>query len=92
MSCPDREECDEEDTIKKSGKKDQTGAVAPLHFYPPATLLFILYGPYGVGIYNLELSAALSMDNDGIDDAARDGSMSSKSIKAVRVKEENVSR
>ena len=86
MSCPDREECDEEDTIKKSGKKDQTGAVAPLHFYPPAMLLFILYGPYGVGIYNLELSAALSMDNDGIDDAARDGSMSSKSIKAVRVK------
>lgn len=65
---------------------------APLSFFPPAMLLFILYGPFGVGYYNLELSPALSMNTEAIDEAAIDGSMNVKSIKAVKIKEEKVLR
>ena len=55
--------CAKEKTAKKSTQPEST-------FLPPSLLLFILYGPYGVAAYGLEISAALSMNSEGIDEQA----------------------
>ena len=61
-------------------------------FYPAALVLFMLYGPYGVGQYGLELSTAFSIDTEGIDDLAKNGSMNIKSIKEEKKKEDDKAR
>ena len=78
------------DQIKK--KRSIKNEDAPLSFFPAAMLLFMLYGPYGVGVYNLELSSALSMNTEAIDDAAFEGNMNMKSIKSAKIKEEKALR
>lgn len=59
------------------------------NFYPAALVLFMLYGPYGVGQYGMELSAAFSVDTDGIEDTAKNGNMNIKSIKEEKKKEDD---
>lgn len=57
-------------------------------FYPAALLLFMLYGPYGVGQYGMEISPAFSMDTEGIDEVGKSGKLNTKSIKEEKTKDD----
>lgn len=59
---------DEKHVVEKSVSTKKT--VCESTFLPAAILSFILYGPYGVAAYGLEISSALSMDTVGIDEQA----------------------
>jgi hypothetical protein len=48
---------------------------------PPALLTFMLLGPYGVDAYGFEVSAAFSMDTEGIEENAKTGQYNTKSMK-----------
>lgn len=60
---------------------------APANFFPPSMLLFIMYGPYGVAVFNLDLSAALNMDTKEIDDIALSKTMNTESMKKSKARE-----
>lgn len=60
------------------------------NFYPPALLFFILYGPYGVGAYNFDITNCLSVDSEGIDSFAKmNENMNKSSMKEKTTKERN---
>ena len=62
-------------------------------FLPAALLLFILYGPFGVAAYGLEISSALSMDTVGIDEqAGAKKSMTQVSIRQSEKKDQETRR
>ena len=68
-------------------------AVCESTFLPAALLLFILYGPYGVAAYRLEISSALSMDTVGIDEqAGAKKSMTQVSIRQSEKKDQDMRR
>jgi hypothetical protein len=62
------------------------------NFYPAALLLFMLYGPYGVGYYGMEVSPAFSMDTEGIDESTKNGNMNTNSIKEEHRKDNDKAR
>jgi hypothetical protein len=62
------------------------------NFYPAALLLFMLYGPYGVGCYGMEVSPAFSMDAEGIDESTKNGNMNTNSIKEEHRKDNDKAR
>ena len=55
-------------------------------------LLFMLYGPYGVGHFSMEVSPAFSMDTEGIDDLTKNGKMNINSIKVEHEKDNDRAR
>ena len=60
------------------------------NFYPPALLFFILYGPYGVGAYNFDITNCLSVENKSIDLSAKTNkNMNKSSMKEKTTKERN---
>ena len=62
------------------------------NFYPAALVLFMLYGPYGVGQYGMEISPAFSIDTEGIDEVGKGGKFNTKSIKEEKTKDDDKER
>jgi hypothetical protein len=54
---------------------------APRHFFPAAILFFMLYGPYGVAVFNLEVNAVLNMDTNAIDEGCLSKTMNTEHMK-----------
>lgn len=52
----------------------------------------MLYGPYGVDHYGMEISPAFSMDTEGIDDVGTGGKLNTKSIKEEKTKDDDKER
>lgn len=51
---------------------------------------FILYGPYGAGVYNFDITNCLTMDTRGIDSSAKKNKdMNKSSMKEKTTKERN---
>jgi hypothetical protein len=44
----------------------------------------MLYGPYGSAHYNFEISTAFTMDTDAIEESAKSGKLSNKSIREAK--------
>ena len=59
----------EEVEAMKSLRKVKTPALNNL--FPSAMLFFIIFGPYGVGVYNFDITSCLSVDSKGIDEQAK---------------------
>lgn len=82
---------DEKPIVEKTVSAKKT--VCESTFLPAALLLFILYGPYGVAAYGLEISSALSMDTVGIDEqAGAKKSMTQVSIRQSEKKDQDTRR
>ena len=62
------------------------------NFYPAALLLFMLYGPYAVEHYAMEVSPAFSIDTEGIDESTKNGKMDTNSIKEEHKKDNDKAR
>jgi hypothetical protein len=75
-----------------AGLKEKKRYDVPHNFLPPAMLPFILYGPYGVGVYNLEISAVLNMDTKGIEESSLSKTMNAESLKESKAKDSNAQR
>jgi hypothetical protein len=65
---------------------------APYDYFPVSWILFLLYGPYGVLHYQFDISSAFTMDTDAIEELARDGKMSEKSIRQAKAIEADQAR
>jgi hypothetical protein len=65
---------------------------APSSFCPCAWVLFMLYGPYGSAHYNFEISTAFTMDTDAIEESAKSGKLSNKSIREAKSVEKSAFR
>ena len=79
---------DEKPIVEKTVSAKKT--VRESTFLPAALLLFILYGPFGVAAYGLEISSALSMDTVGIDEqAGAKKSMTQVSIRQSEKKDQD---
>jgi hypothetical protein len=57
---------------------------APSTFCPNSWVLFMLYGPYGSAHFDFEISTAFTMDTDAIEESARNGKLSNKSIREAK--------
>ena len=58
-------------------------------YFPTAMLFFMMYGPYGVGVYNLDLTSAVSMETRAIDNVAKESKQLSTKFTREAKKEEN---
>lgn len=67
---PNFSDSEEDEKSEAKGKPAKKSPTIESTFLPPSLLLFILYGPYGVAAYGLDISTALSMDTTGIDEQA----------------------
>ena len=67
---PEFSDSEEDEKSQANGKPAKKYPTIESTFLPPTLLLFILYGPYGVAAYGLDISTALSMDTTGIDEQA----------------------
>jgi hypothetical protein len=50
-------------------------------------LLFIMYGPFGVSVLNLELSSGLTVDTRGIEEIAGNKTLNTESIRSSKARE-----
>jgi hypothetical protein len=62
---------DDDDEIKSEKKKRKKSSKDSNTFFPAGMLFFIIYGPYGVGVYNFDITSCLSTNSKGIDDQAK---------------------
>lgn len=79
-----REKDSDNDEAEDDGDEDEDEEVqfiSKKSYSPPATLTFMLLGPYGVGLFGFELSAVFSIDTEGIEKNAKTGMYSTKSMK-----------
>lgn len=74
----DNEYNDNEDDEEEEGDVEYGSTKS---FSPPALLTFMLLGPYGVDAFGFELSAAFSVDTEGIEENAKTGMYNTKSMK-----------
>lgn len=83
---------DDNFSFSSHGDNDTEQQDAPSDFFPPSWVLFMLYGPYGVSRYEFEVSSAFTMDTDAIEEAARNGNLSEKSIRKAKRVEADTAR
>ena len=72
--------------------EDSSETTRTPNFYPAALLLFMLYGPYGVEQYAMEVSPAFSIDTEGIDESTKNGKMNTNSFKEEHRKDNDKAR
>ena len=99
--CDDNDDDDDDEEIEETcGEEvedegihgDEMEPTRSPTFYPAALLLFMLYGPYGVAVYGLEVSPAFTMDTDGIDELTKNVKMNTNSIKEEHKKDNDRAR
>ena len=62
-------------------------------YFPAAMLFFMMYGPYGVGVYNFDLTPAVSMETKAIDNLAKESKqLNTKSMREAKKEENNYLR
>jgi hypothetical protein len=87
----DGDNADEMNGMSRRQEKESNGGVrenrAPPNFFPPAMLLFIMYGPYGVSVFNLELSSGLTVDTRAIEEIAGNKMLNTESIRSSKARE-----
>ena len=65
---------------------------APSSYCPNAWVLFMLYGPYGSAHFDFEVSSAFTMDTDAIEESAKNGKLSNRSIREAKSVENSAFR
>lgn len=62
-------------------------------FFPAAMIFFMLYGPYGVGVHNFDVTSALTMDTKTLENDSRSSKqMNTKSMRQSQKEESTYAR
>lgn len=89
----DEDKCEVKSDVKSEVKSEKVSTINLNTFFPAGMLFFIIYGPYGVGVYNFDITSCLSLDSKGIDDQAkRYRNMNAASMIESKKREDNTER